>query len=371
MSKQREPISTEEFASQDQPESELANSAPERHSEAASSTLESSVQDPQKSKPGDDGSSGDGRDSGPGDIIDDMSTASLQIVYDGPALASHEMEVRDLAPALLALGDLLEETNATLNHGKSKIAVSVKGSFKTGCFAIDIAVTQSLMQQAQDLFAGAPVVAALNLVGLLGLGYNGTKGVFQLIRWVRNRRITNVEILAEGVVRVYCDNEHFETEQRVLELFRNWRLRKAFQDVVFTPLQRPGIDYFAVRRGETDFSVATKEDAASFVAPEQEEETLEESERIASLQLVNIAFRDENKWRFYDGAATFYASITDPVFLNRIDINEERFAKGDILRVRLLERKTLTGDQLKAEYQVLEVIEHRRSGSQLKLPIHQ
>jgi hypothetical protein len=301
--------------------------------------------------------------------MSDMSTASLQIVYDGPALASHEMEVRDLAPALLALGELFEEANATLNHGKSKVSVSVKGSFKTGCFAIDIAVTQSIIQQAQDFFAGAPVTAAINMITALGLAGVGTKGVFQLISWVRRRKIIRVEILNNGKVRVYCDGDHYETEQEVLALFRNWRLRKAFQDVVYTPMQREGIEYFAVREPAGDFAAASQDTATAFIAPEQEEEALEESERTASLQLVNIAFRDDNKWRFFDGAATFYASITDDSFLNRVEINEERFSKGDILRVRLLERKTLVGEQLKAEYQVIEVIDHRRAGSQLRLPI--
>ncbi|WP_164672344.1 hypothetical protein [Pseudomonas viridiflava] len=66
----------------------------------------------------------------------DMSKASLQIVYDGPALQTHEMEVSNLAPALLALGELFEEANTTLNDYRTKVSVNVKGSFKTGCFAI-------------------------------------------------------------------------------------------------------------------------------------------------------------------------------------------------------------------------------------------
>jgi len=38
-----------------------------------------------------------------------MSSAKhFRITYDGPALASHEMDVRELAPALLAMSDLLK-----------------------------------------------------------------------------------------------------------------------------------------------------------------------------------------------------------------------------------------------------------------------
>ena len=301
--------------------------------------------------------------------MEDMSKASLQIVYDGPALQSSEMEVRDLAPALLALGELFEEANATVNDGRTKLSVSVKGSFKTGSFGIDLGVTQSLIQQAQDLFAGSPVTAAANLIALLGFTSLTTRGVFQLIKWVRNRDITKVEILSDGVVRVFCDQEHFDTEEKVLALFRNWKLRKAFQDVVHKPLQRPGVDYFAIREPDGDFVAASETEAENFIAPEQEEERLDESERVASLQLVNIAFRDENKWRFHDGASTFYASIVDPSFLSMIESGDLRFGKGDILKVRLKEIKTLVGDQLKAEHQVLEVLDHRRSGAQLKLPI--
>lgn len=301
--------------------------------------------------------------------MEDMSKATLQIVYDGPALQSHEMEVRDLAPALLALGELFEEANATLNDGRSKVSVSVKGSFKTGCFAIDLGVTQSLIQQAQDLFAGNSVTAALNLVAVLGLTGGTTKGVFHLIKWVRNRKITNVEIMSDGVVKVYCDQDHFETEERVLALFRNWRLRKAFQDVIHKPLQRSGVDYFAVREDHGDFAAVSEAEAENFVAPEQEEERLEENDRIASLQLVNVAFRDDNKWRFYDGSSTFYATISDDRFLHEVELGETRFGKGDLLKVMLRERKSMVGEQLRAEHEVIEVIEHRRAGIQLKLPI--
>jgi hypothetical protein len=63
-----------------------------------------------------------------------MSQKTLHIAYDGPALDTHEMDVRELAPALLAFSDMFEEANAVLNGDRAKISLNVKGSFKTGSF---------------------------------------------------------------------------------------------------------------------------------------------------------------------------------------------------------------------------------------------
>lgn len=38
-----------------------------------------------------------------------MSSTSFQVVYDGPALEGSTIDVRDLAPALLAFGDVIEQ----------------------------------------------------------------------------------------------------------------------------------------------------------------------------------------------------------------------------------------------------------------------
>ena len=44
-----------------------------------------------------------------------MSSFLFYIAYDGPALESNEMPVRELAPALLALSDAFDEANAVVN----------------------------------------------------------------------------------------------------------------------------------------------------------------------------------------------------------------------------------------------------------------
>ena len=83
-----------------------------------------------------------------------MSNSSFQVVYDGPALTGSTIDVRDLAPALLAFGDVIEQANFTLNEGRTSVALRVNASFKSGCFGIDFSVVQSLMDQMTSLFKG-------------------------------------------------------------------------------------------------------------------------------------------------------------------------------------------------------------------------
>ena len=66
-----------------------------------------------------------------------MSSHSFYIAYDGPALVTNEMDVRELAPALLALSDVFNEANAVLNGERANVQLNVKGSFKSGCFGIE------------------------------------------------------------------------------------------------------------------------------------------------------------------------------------------------------------------------------------------
>src|SRR5687767_6398649 len=100
-----------------------------------------------------------------------MSSTSFQVVYDGPALAGSTIDVRELAPALLAFGDVIEQANFTLNNGRTSVALRVNASFKSGCFGIDFSVVQSLMNQVAALFKEPTVVSAKEVTEHLGFVY--------------------------------------------------------------------------------------------------------------------------------------------------------------------------------------------------------
>ena len=63
-----------------------------------------------------------------GDSEDDASMSEskgFRIKYDGEALADHSIEINDLAPALIAVSDLIQEANSMANKGDSTKDYSV------------------------------------------------------------------------------------------------------------------------------------------------------------------------------------------------------------------------------------------------------
>ena len=108
-------------------------------------------------------------------MFNTMNPAQFQLIYDGPALVNHEMDIHDLAPALMAIGGLMEEVGNVLYGDKFKIGVSVKGSFKTGCFGVEmVAHAKSFVLDTLDIFNHGNTTAVLNAAGIIGLlNYSG------------------------------------------------------------------------------------------------------------------------------------------------------------------------------------------------------
>lgn len=303
-----------------------------------------------------------------------MSSASFQVVYDGPAMAGSTIDVRELAPALLAFGDLIEQANLTLNPGRASVTLKVVASFKTGSFGIDFSVVQSLIDQALALFQEPVVVKAKELAEQLGFVHGAAvaagAGLLQVIRWLRNRKIKKVVLLDHGRARIEVDGDAIETELLTIELLRNFKLRQALERAIVEPLQKDGFDSVAVTTDpHRGFFVVEKHEARYFAAPPPDEETLADEVVLANLQLVSVSFKGDNKWRFYDGTNSFYAVIADDAFVHKVQMGEASFAAGDILNVELRKRQWLEADSMKSEYSVQKVVGHRRGMAQIAMPL--
>ena len=300
-----------------------------------------------------------------------MSSHSFYIAYDGPALVTNEMDVRELAPALLALSDAFNEANAVLNGERANIQLNVKGSFKSGCFGIDLVVGQTLLNSLLNLGSDPSVQSAATIASLLGIsGASATSGLIYVIKWLRGRKITQIDTAGKNV-KVFVGDSFIETEEDVLRLMRNDRIRRAMEDTIKKPLEHEGIDSFgcAAKSGEEMFQVITKEEAEFFAVPAAESENLGESVYETTLQLISPSFQDNNKWRFSDGGSnTFYADMCDASFNAKVDSHAILFGKGDIIKAKVREKKTLDPKGImKVDRTIISVLEHRNAIVQINI----
>jgi hypothetical protein len=295
-------------------------------------------------------------------MTDMTASVHFSIKYDGPALAQHQMDVRELAPALIALAGLLENANKSAFPEAPEVQVNVQG-FKGGSFGIDLAAVQTIAERVVSLLSGREATAAANLLALLtGLGIIGRGGVIGVIKWLKGRKPSSIRFHGDSAVFELVETETIETFEVDIAAGKLYQSRVVRQSLakVIKPLEREGIDYFAAGRDGRTEVLVTKDEARYFEMAASDADIVSDTvaERVL-LQVDSAVFKEANKWRLNDGAASFFAEISDGDFLARIESGEERFGKGDVLVADLRRIQSVTDNGLKLEYSVVKVHEHR------------
>jgi hypothetical protein len=225
-------------------------------------------------------------------------------------------------------------------------------------------VIQSLSAQVTAFFSGESVTAAVNLKELIVV--SGV-GLIWLIKRLRGRQPHKIERISDDHVRLTIDGETFDVPLKLMRLYQDLAVRTAAQKAVAEPLRRQGIDTFEAREAGQALITVFKDEAKHFDKPDVPDETLVETTRRAAFSIISLAFKEDNKWRLYDGNTQISALIEDPDFQQRVDQNLIAFAKGDILicDVRITQKRTTGG--LSTEYVVEKVLDHKPALRQLPM----
>jgi len=294
---------------------------------------------------------------------------NFTITYDGAAVDGGRMSVQQLAPALIALSRAVEAAQQVAEPLGSLPALDIR-AMRDGSFAVDLVVYDSgVVQAALNLLAGREATAIVNLAELVGITFGG----FKLVRWLSRRRIRRQEALPNGMVRItFDDGQTITIPSDSLRLAADKPFREAARDVV-APVAGEGVDTVALSSDrEPESVVVSKEDLPGFDVPPALEEELVDNEREVVLRPVSVAFTEGNKWRVSDGDATFWTSVSDQNFLERVESGVEVFSKSDILRARLRTRSFRDVDgELRTERDIVEVMSHVPGPRDVPLPFEQ
>ncbi|MFR5492946.1 hypothetical protein [Dialister invisus] len=309
-----------------------------------------------------------------------VKVMKARIAYTGPALENGEMDVRDLAPSLIAFADLVENVNHVIG-GEKEIKVLVnQDSIKKGSFDITFLLNTNILEEAAVLVGMAQQNGLADLLTILGwaqsMGSAGViTGIFPLIKRIGYRTIDGIKKIKDKKAEItLSDGDKITTKQNTVNVLLNVDCRVSIEKIIQPVKKNAGIDGFELRnpdeQGKDAIERVTKSEATMFDAPPAEDFVEEDNNSIEQELTVKIvtANFDDGKWRLTDGTNTFWANIEDDEFIRKVENNELRFGKGDMLTVRYFIKQCIKNGHLSSDYIVSKVLAIRRKPEQIKLP---
>jgi hypothetical protein len=292
-----------------------------------------------------------------------MTEARFKIAYDGEALTDGEMEVGDLAPALLGIADMLKAAGRVVDGDDAEVSVRVRAT-NPACFEVWLSVVVHGAAAGWAFLKTPDGQAASALVSLLGLtGVGAGAGAISLVKKLKGRSPSKVTTKEPGLVVLEVEGIAFEVPETVARLALDGAVRAAMERAIAEPLRKEGIE--TVRFGDDHQNEVAKSDAEYFRAPTLTADDEFINRYTKAFSIVQLSFKPGQKWKLSDGhGAPKFVTVSDAIFLGKVDRSEESFAKGDLLICEVVETARRTAAGFKSEYEIVHVKEHRKPPAQ-------
>ena len=193
------------------------------------------------------------------------SASTFTVAYEGDALLNNTIRARDLAPALLAMDDLLQRSNFLVNGDDTSASLNVRAN-RQGSYEIEFVL--EVAPVAVGMLLGGGLASAANLVRLL-FGSQHT-GLFPLLKFLRGRRPNVVSgegdriiIEADDIIDGITTHRRVEASGNALRLLQDPEVRRSAFGIL-EPLNRSGIDQVAIREGDEELERVTEEELSFF-----------------------------------------------------------------------------------------------------------
>lgn len=300
--------------------------------------------------------------------------AAFDIAFVGAQKVETTTTNQPVAQAIIGVDQLLTTGSRALYGYLVDPEVDVRRFPLESLYSVDLGFRRNFGMSRRAVLAGVSefIDPPSSTVGV-ALGWlegqkEGELGLFQLLKAVAGRKVTNVS-LGEDKVTVSVGEESFEVSYHTYKLMRHLGVRNAVEQFAGV-FKDPSVTEVQVKdrvTGKVTVSI-TREEAAYFELPELDEVVLVDEVRTMALMLPSASFRDDQIWTFFDGEQTIRARMCDKNFLRIIDNAVFRLNADDILVVRMHVRTVQTVSGLVSDYEVVKVLDHRKPGKHLPVP---
>jgi hypothetical protein len=298
-------------------------------------------------------------------MVDHVQTT---IRYDGPALIGHEMDVKDLAPALLALAEIVHITNRRLNGERASIRVLVNADVEQQCFQLDLSLVQSLLDQAQTFFGKENVATAKTIAEIIGLAAGAGGGIFGLYKLLAGKApeggvvFTTTDANGATIININGDGNTVTVSPEVAAIASDPEVARQVKTVL-RPLEQPGYsDFTVLRRGKPVLKIERPEALAILGAPPLEltppvpPESQEETIATGPAWVDTSHFRGNAKWTLLWSGQRIDAKMPED-FIAAFQANETVVVPNAKLTVRMKVATTVGDDGMPTGVNTFEVVE--------------
>ena len=300
-----------------------------------------------------------------------MSSEKIRIRYDGPALAKHSIDVDELAPALLALGDLCKLANNKFNGNRATIKVFVSANVEQNCFELNLELIQTLVSQIKSITSDEDVAAVKDLLEWLGIivavSVPTVMGLFKFLKTLGGRKIESIEPRTKEdgnvvQVKIEGDNNRVHVHSNTIELLKEPRVAEKFKKTI-KPLAQEGYETLEFESDDGRKEEITKEEAKKILDVEAVPQLLliedDAPQMVTAWITVYSPVYEINakNWRFE------YGGRHEVIDISETNIAEKAIRRGGALVndtykvvLEITQTKTPTG-KYKNHYKIKEVVE--------------
>jgi hypothetical protein len=272
--------------------------------------------------------------------------------YSGPAVDSGLMDVYEASANMIAFSDFVV-LNAKAAYGSTVEARASVAGFGRGSFITNLVF--DVVGTASAIFTNVDPRTLWSLV----------KESIDLWKMLKGSPPSRVEYQGQTAV---VTNNHGEVKQvsiGALTVVFSDKGSESAEQFIHKALGKEGMDAIEIAANDKLLDRVSQAEAKYFV-PVAPSKTITDVVVRMGLVLESPVFKEDNKWRFYDGQQSFYAHVEDREFLARVDAGEP-FRKGDVVIADVRINQQQSGMKLVAERAISKVIEHKAGPRQLSL----
>lgn len=272
--------------------------------------------------------------------------------YSGPAVESGLMDVYEASANMIAFSDFVV-LGAKAAYGSTVEARAAVAGFGRGSFVTNLVF--DVVGTSSTIFANVDPHTLWSVV----------KESLGLWKMLRGSPPSRVEYQGQTAL---VTNNHGEVKQvsiGALTVVFSDKGSESAEQFIHKALAKEGMDAIEIAADARALDRVSQAEAKYFV-PVAPSKTITDVVVRMGLVLESPVFKEDDKWRFYDGQQSFYAQVEDREFLARVDAGEP-FRKGDVIIADVRINQQQSGMKLVAERAISKVIDHKAGPKQLSL----